>query len=412
MVEFFSSAWFPSAGLWMEWLQLLLRSLHVVVGIAWIGASFYFVWLDNHLEKPLDPELLRKGVDGELWAVHGGGFYNPQKYMLAPAGLPQRLHWFYWESYSTWLSGFALFVALYLFQANTYLIDPRVQAWSPGVAVALALSFFVVGWLVYDLLCRLVGMGNDAAEQLFKERLLGLLIACFIVFSSWLACHLFASRAAFLIIGAMLASIMSANVLMVIIPGQRKVIEAMRAGKLPDSIYGKRGKQRSVHNTYFTLPVLFAMLSNHYPSVYQAQYAWILLCLLMAAGAMIRFWFVQRHKGQQRPLPWLVASLCVVSGIVLSTHKPEVAAPKLVTLPEPVWNLVQLKCMSCHQASQASKQVRLDDPTLVISQREAIYQQVVITRQMPFNNATGISEDERQLIANWFAESAQPPTRQ
>jgi uncharacterized membrane protein len=199
---------------------------------------------------------------------------------------------------------------------------------------------------------------------------------------------------------------------MVIIPGQRKVIEAMRAGKLPDSMYGKRGKQRSVHNTYFTLPVLFAMLSNHYPSVYQAQYAWILLCLLMAAGAMIRFWFVQRHKGQQRPWAWLVASLCVVSGIVLSTHKPEVAAPKLVTLPEPVWNLVQLKCMSCHQASQASKQVRLDDPTLVISQREAIYQQVVITRQMPFNNATGISEDERQLIANWFAESAQPPTRQ
>jgi uncharacterized membrane protein len=186
----------------------------------------------------------------------------------------------------------------------------------------------------------------------------------------------------------------------------------MRAGKLPDSMHGKRGKQRSVHNTYFTLPVLFAMLSNHYPSVYQAQHAWILLCLLMAAGAIIRLWFVQRHKGQQKPWPWFVASLCLAGGVVLSTHKPEVPAPKLVTLPEPVWNLVQLKCISCHQASQASKQVRLDDPTLVISQREAIYQQVVITRQMPFNNATGITEDERQLIANWFVESAQPPTKQ
>lgn len=412
MADLLASAWIPSAGLLAEWLQLLLRLLHVVVGIAWIGASFYFVWLDNHLEKPKDPELLRKGVDGELWAVHGGGFYNPQKYLLAPAGLPQRLHWFYWESYSTWLSGFALFVSIYLFQAQTYLIDPRVQAWPTELAVAIALGFLILGWLMYDLLCRFIGMGKDPAEQSFKEGMLGVLIAGFIIVSSWLACQLFASRAAFLIVGAMMATIMSANVLMVIIPGQRKVIEAMRAGKTVDSIHGKRGKQRSVHNTYFTLPVLFAMLSNHYASLYQAKHAWILLSLMMAAGALIRFWFVLRHKSAQKPWPWIVATLMIGLSVLLSANRTELTAPQVVTLPEPIWSLIQGKCVSCHQQSNASKQVRLDDPSLVISQRDAIYQQVVITRQMPFNNATGISEDERRLIANWFAESVLPPTKQ
>jgi uncharacterized membrane protein len=395
----------------MAWVQLLLRSLHVVVGIAWIGASFYFVWLDNHLEKPQDPVLTSKGVDGELWAVHGGGFYNPQKYSVAPAGLPERLHWFYWESYSTWLSGFALFVAIYLFQADTYLLDARVLTWTKGPAIAAALGFLVLGWIVYDLLCRFIGMGKDPAEQVFRESFLGLMIAALVAFCSWLACELFASRAAFMIVGAMLATIMSANVLMVIIPGQRKVIEAMRAGKTPDRIHGKRGKQRSVHNTYFTLPVLFAMLSNHYPNVYQAKHPWVLLCLLMGAGAIIRFWFVQRHKAAQKPWPWVLAALLVGLSVMLSGSKPEIEAPKLVTLPQPIWSLVQDKCVSCHQQSNASKQIRLDDPSLVITQRDAIYQQVVITRQMPFNNATGITEDERRLFANWFEESAQPPIR-
>jgi len=399
-----------TSGLIAEWVHLLLRWLHVIVGIAWIGASFYFVWLDNHLEKPREPELLRKGVDGELWAVHGGGFYNPQKYMLAPPGLPERLHWFYWESYATWLSGFALFVAIYLLNAQTYLVDPRVHDWPAWLAIATALGFLLLGWVVYDLLCRLIGTGRDAADEAFRERLLGVAVAVFVAASSWIACELFAGRAAYLIVGAMLATIMSANVLMVIIPGQRKVIAAMRAGQSPDAIHGKRGKQRSVHNTYFTLPVLFAMLSNHAAMLYQHPLNGLLLILMLAMGAIIRYWFVARHRGPQRPWPWLASSAMLLAGIVIAIPVAREPVPQAgaVELPPAVRVVVEQHCVGCHRAGAASKNIRLDEPTLVISQRDAIYQQVVVTRQMPLNNATGISDQERALIGRWFAEAGQP----
>ncbi|ODU96090.1 MAG: hypothetical protein ABT00_02750, partial [Bordetella sp. SCN 68-11] len=279
----------------LDWANLLLRWLHLITGIAWIGSSFYFVWLDNSLTKPQDPELIEKGVSGELWAVHGGGFYNPQKYLVAPRRLPEHLHWFYWESYSTWMSGFALLVALYLFNAQTYLIDRNVFDWGPVAAVVAALCFLVVGWLVYDIICRVAGTDERA------DRKVGIAVALFVAASAWLACHLFAGRAAFLIVGAMIATIMSANVLMVIIPGQRKVVAAMRAGEPVDPIHGKLGKQRSVHNTYFTLPVLFAMLSNHYSMVYSAPHNWLVLIAMMLAGALIRQFFVLRHKGVTNP---------------------------------------------------------------------------------------------------------------
>jgi len=399
-----------TSGLIAEWIQLLLRWLHVVVGIAWIGASFYFVWLDNHLEKPREPELLRKGVDGELWAVHGGGFYNPQKYMLAPPGLPERLHWFYWESYATWLSGFALFVAVYLLNAQTYLIDPRVHDWPVWLAVSCALAFVLLGWVVYDALCRLIGTGRDPADEAFRERLLGGAVSILVAAAAWLTCELFAGRAAYLIVGAMLATIMSANVLMVIIPGQRKVIAAMRAGASPDPIHGKRGKQRSVHNTYFTLPVLFAMLSNHWAMLYQHPLNGLLLILMMILGATIRYWFVARHRGNARPWPWLASSAMLLAGIVVALPATRDPLPQAgaVELPSEVRQVVELRCVACHRAGAASKNIRLDEPTLVISQRDAIYQQVVITRQMPFNNATGISDEERALIGRWFAEAGQP----
>jgi len=250
----------------LDWANLLVRWLHVITAIAWIGSSFYFVFLDNNLIKPTSPDLLDKGVDGAMWAVHGGGFYNPQKYMVAPPKIHTHLHWFYWESYSTWLSGFALFVLLYVWNAGTYLIDKTVLDWAPATAVGAAMAFLVAFWLIYDTICRLFGFRKNG------DAIVGGLVLVVIALACWLATELFAGRAAFLLVGAMIATAMSANVFFWIIPGQRKVVAAMTAKVKVDpaslAIHGKRGKQRSVHNTYFTLPVIFAMLSNHYSFLY------------------------------------------------------------------------------------------------------------------------------------------------
>ena len=274
----------------LDWANLLLRWAHVIVAIAWIGSSFYFVFLDNSLTKPEAPDLKAKGVDGELWAVHGGGFYNPQKYMVAPPQLPKNLHWFYWESYSTWLTGFALFTVMYLYQASTFLIDKNLHDWTPTAAVAAALGFLVVFWLAYDAVCRLFG------QRAGGDRIVGLAVTLIVVFASWLACQLFAGRAAFLLVGAMMATAMSANVFFWIIPGQRTVMAQMKAGQPVDPVHGQRAKQRSVHNTYFTLPVLLAMLSNHYGWLTSGPHNWVTLVAVMLAGALIRHAFAARHQ--------------------------------------------------------------------------------------------------------------------
>jgi len=224
----------------IDWANLLLRWLHVITAIAWIGASFYFVWLDNSLEPPGSQEDRERGVSGELWAVHGGGFYNPQKYQVAPRFMPQKLHWFYWEAYSTWLSGFGLLTVLYLFNASAFLIDKSLFDWSPAAAIAGSLVYLAAGWVFYDLICRLFGARAGG------DRLVGVLVAVYAVIATWIACQLFAGRAAFVLTGAMLATIMSANVLMVIIPGQRKVLAQMKAGEPVDAVHGQRAKQRSV----------------------------------------------------------------------------------------------------------------------------------------------------------------------
>lgn len=388
----------------MNWADLLLRWLHVIVAIAWIGSSFYFVWLDNSLEQPKDPDLKAKGVDGELWAVHGGGFYNPQKYMVAPKNLPQHLHWFYWESYTTWLSGFALLSVLYFYHAGIFIVDPRVFDWSsPGLAVAAMLGFLVVGWLVYDGICRLFGQGRNG------DRTVGILVAVYVVLAAWVACHLFAGRAAFLVIGAMLGTSMSANVFFWIIPGQRRVVAAMRAGKTPDPMDGKRGKQRSVHNTYFTLPVLFAMLSNHYSFVYDAPNNWLVLVLMMLAGALIRQFFVLKHKGAWKWQYWLVGVAIILGVAVALSPKPQpvLAASKPVSF-EQVQHMVQERCLMCHTGAAAGKGVRLDSEQGIVSHAQAIYQQVVVLKAMPLNNATQMTDLERAEIGQWVKEGAKP----
>nr|WP_217345581.1 urate hydroxylase PuuD [Noviherbaspirillum sp. L7-7A]MBV0879882.1 urate hydroxylase PuuD [Noviherbaspirillum sp. L7-7A] len=399
-------------GYLLDWANLLLRWLHVIVAIAWIGSSFYFVWLDNSLRAPIDAALKEKGVGGELWAVHGGGFYNPQKYLGAPPTLPQDLHWFYWESYSTWLSGFGLFSVLYLFNPKVFLIDPNVANISPTVAVVAALAFLVLGWLVYDIACK-------ALQK--QEKLLAVLVVLYVVAAAWAACHLFSGRAAFLIIGAMIATIMSANVFFVIIPGQRKVIASMKAGEPVDPIHGQRGKQRSVHNTYFTLPVLFAMLSNHYSMTYSHKHNWLVLVLIMLAGVLIRQFFILRHKGKLN-LAYPSVAVAVLAGVVawlspsalpsapVQAGAGGAAATDVVELAQ-VQKIMQERCVQCHAAQPSlmptpAKGIMLDTPESVRSHAQQIYQQVVVQKAMPLGNATKITDEERGTIAKWFETGA------
>ena len=405
----------------LDWANLLLRWVHVITAIAWIGSSFYFVFLDNNLIRPQSPDLLEKGVDGAIWAVHGGGFYNPQKYLVAPKKIHTKLHWFYWESYSTWLSGFALFTVLYLWNAGTFLIDKSLMDWSPGAAIGVALSFLVVFWMVYDLVCQAFGFRKNG------ELIVGVLMLAVVAFASWLACSLFAGRAAFLLVGAMIATAMSANVFFWIIPGQRKVVAAMTSGVRLDpkelALHGKRGKQRSVHNTYFTLPVIFAMLSNHYSFLYTHSHNWLVLFVMMAGGAGIRQFFVQRHGYHlgraKNPLPWALAGVALIAAVIvaLAPRTPEVAIKSVAGQSAPerpaagiayekVARVLEQRCAQCHGAQVQMKNVRLDSPALVKTHAQGIYQQVVVTKQMPMNNATQITDAERALIGEWYQAGA------
>jgi uncharacterized membrane protein len=394
----------------LDWANLLLRWAHVIVAIAWIGSSFYFVFLDNSLLRPQDPDLLAKGVDGELWAVHGGGFYNPQKYMVAPKALPPHLHWFYWESYSTFLTGFALFTVLYLVNAKSFLIDRSVHDWSPAAAIAAALAFLAVFWVVYDRICRVVG---ETKGKVGGDAWVGVLVLCFVVAASWLACQLFAGRAAFVLVGAMMATAMSANVFFWIIPGQRKVIEQMRAGLAVEAIHGQRAKQRSVHNTYFTLPVLIAMLSNHYGWLVQARHNWLVLTLLMLAGALIRHSFVVRHKAlvEARRVPWEYAGAGVAVLLALAAWLAPAATPatRAATTPATfgaVEAVVAQRCVPCHNAELQQKNVALHTPELLRQHAQSVYQQAAVLKLMPLNNATQMTDEERALIGRWYDAGA------
>jgi uncharacterized membrane protein len=406
---------------YLDWANLLLRWVHVITAIAWIGSSFYFVFLDSSLTPPVDDELKKQGVSGELWAVHGGGFYHPVKFNVSPPQLPPHLHWFFWESYSTWLSGFSLFTVSYLWSASTYLIDKSRMDWAPATAIAVALSFLVVFWLLYDLICRVFG------QRKHGDAIVGALVLVLVCIASWLACHWFAGRAAFLLVGAMLATSMSASVFFWIIPGQRKVVAAIKAGAPVDAIHGQRGKQRSVHNTYFTLPVLFAMLSGHYSFTYMHPQNWLVLILMMFAGASIRQFFVMRHGyklGRNgNPLPYaLVGVLIILAAIVWlrpasatvagSSATSSIASPAYLTgaTGQNDYKKVQVvlaqRCYLCHGETVQMKNVRLDSPQNVKLNAQNMYQQVVVTKIMPMNNATGITDAERLLIKQWFEAGA------
>ena len=398
----------------LEWAQLLLRWLHVIVAIAWIGSSFYFVFLDSNLVPPQDPILKDKGVGGEMWAVHGGGFYNPQKYAGAPGNINSTLHWFYWESYATWLSGFGLFSLLYLWQAPTFLIDANVFNWSPQAAGVTALVFLLGFWLVYDRLSR--ALFNHPQGQAWVGGAVLVLVAAL----CWLANHLFAGRASFVIMGATIATTMTANVFFCIIPGQRIVVKALTSGEAYDekalAFYGLRGKQRSVHNTYFTLPVLFAMLANHESLLVSHPQRWVLLFLMMLAGASIRQFFVQKHAWHlgksAHPWPYALVGVAIIVGLVVALRPSSVASDAnapAVSL-EQVQAIVNQRCISCHGAQVQMKNMRFDSADMISANAQNIYQQAVVLRQMPMNNATGITESERQALGRWYL-ALQPPVK-
>ena len=391
----------------LDWINLLMRWLHMIAGIAWIGSSFYFVWLDNHLTAPAKPEERAGGVHGELWSVHGGGFYHNRKYLTGPKGEPltEDLHWFKWEAYTTWLSGMGMLALVYWIGASTYLIDPAVRPLGQWQAIGLSVATLVVGWLVYDALCRLLAG---------RETLLAAAVFGFTVLASWALFQVFSARGAFIHVGAMLGTIMVANVAMVIMPGQRRMVAQIRAGEQPDPAPGLRAKVRSTHNTYFTLPVLFVMISNHYPMTYSHSLGWLSLAAIMLAGVLVRQFFVLRHKGELRwALPALAIALLAGTAALLAPEPPAPppAGASPVSFAEASGVIAQ-RCASCHAAAptqagfaQAPKGVMLDSPER-LAQHAAKIGETVASRYMPPGNLTGLTDEERVRLLAWVAQGA------
>ncbi len=387
-----------------DWLNLLVRWLHMIAGVAWIGASFYFVWLDDHLQPPGSGADRDKGVAGELWSVHGGGFYHAQKYKVAPKVLPETLHWFKWEAYTTWLSGMFLLVLVYWLGAEVYLIDPSVANLTPLSAVGISLGFIVAGWFVYDGLCRSPLVRHSG---LFAGVLLALATLL-----AWGQCQLFGGRGAYIHFGAVLGTIMAANVFFVIIPGQRRMVAAAERGEAPDPLPGIRGKQRSVHNTYFTLPVLFTMISNHFSMTYSHEYNWAILVAISLAGALIRVWFVARHSGRASPVPLLAAAaLLLVVAAAIAPRNTAASAGRVDF--DAVRAIVHGRCTTCHAATPehpgflaAPAGVVLETDAQIAAEALRIHQQTVVTRAMPIGNLTNITDEERRLIDRWYRGGA------
>ncbi|MGQ0559007.1 MAG: urate hydroxylase PuuD [Sphingosinicella sp.] len=381
-----------------EWLNLGLRWLHLVAGIAWIGSSFYFVWLDNHLAKPAQGD-----ASGELWSVHGGGFYHQQKYQVAPSAMPEQLHWFKWEAYFTWISGFSLLVLVYYVGAENFLLDPAKAALSPAAAIAIGLGSLVVGWLVYDLLCRSPAGKHDA--------LLGLLWFLVLLWAAWVLDALFSARGAYMHVGAIIGTAMAANVFLVIIPNQRKVVADLVAGRSPDPALGAAAKQRSLHNNYMTLPVLFIMISPHYPMTYGAQRPWLVLALLGLTGVAVRHVFNLRGRGRpHRAAIGLSVVLAMATVSYVTLEQADTAPAPVPTQEAPgfadVAPILAMHCTGCHAVNPPPKGVRLGSYEQVRVNASRIRAVAVDTQAMPMGNPTRMTPAERQRLGAWIAAGA------
>ena len=388
-----------------DWLDLGLRWLHVIAAIAWIGSSFYFIALDYKLEPPRDADDAAEGIGGESWEIHGGGFYHVQKYRVAPPRLPERLVWFKWEAYTTWLSGFALLILLYYLRPEVTLVDRSVAALANWQAILVSIALLAGGWAVYDVLCRLFG-GRDLW---LAAALLGL-----VVVTAWGSSELFAAQAAYLQVGAILGTIMAGNVLFEIIPAHWELIRAKEAGREPDPAPGLAAKQRSVHNNYLTLPVLFAMLAGHFPFTYGHSQAWLVLVALMVIGAWLRHFFNLHHQGRN---VWAIpASAAIALGLLAFAIRPgdggsggAGAVPSFAT----VASVVAQRCATCHSVrptdprfSSAPLGVALDTPEEIQARAQAIKAVAVDSRVMPLGNVTGMTDAERDLLGRWIGAGA------
>jgi uncharacterized membrane protein len=381
---------------WEDWLELGFRWLHVVAGIVWIGTSFYFVALDNHLGRP---RVAEEDVAGESWEIHGGGFYRISKYRVAPDELPDPLHWFKWEAYTTWLSGFALLVVLYYANADTYLIDKSVADIPVAAAIAISLIGLGAAWVVYDLAC-----------MVFKsDAVVGLLLLVLVVGSAYGAGQVFSGRAAYLQVGAMLGTIMAANVLFNIIPAHWDLIRAKEAGRQPDPVPGLEAKRRSVHNNYLTLPVVFTMISNHFAFTYEDEHAWLVLVALILIGAWIRHFFNLRHAGRTEwfiPITAVAASLLLALAIRPDDGGGTQAGPVDAEAADAI---VQQRCVPCHSQNPtregfdaAPAGVVLDTREQIVDQADAVDEQAVRTKAMPLGNVTGMTDQERETLGAWL----------
>ena len=421
-------------GFILDYGNLLLRWLHVIAAIAWIGESIYFVMLDLSLHAPHTERGKQLGVFGELWAVHGGGFYHNEKYLTNPAELPDDLHWSFWKAYTTWLSGFGLFVLLYCLNANIYLVNPNSPwAWVRGMngteASLVAIAFLIVGYNIYSQLCRII------SPTVNHDGWLSVAVGVMMVFASWLSTQIFPGRAAFLLVGGLMATCMAWSVFFWIIPGQRRMIKALKAGEKPNPLDGAWGKQRSVHNTYFTLPVIFLMLSNHYSFTYTNEYAWIIMSLFIFAGAAIRQYFVLRHTGKNDlRYPAVGIVLLIIIGWMAAPSPTPAPAPATASRAAPagasaagatgagvaaagatpagvtlaqVHGILQARCVECHSAkptqpgfSSAPAGIMLDTTDQAV-QHAAQIKQVVGSKYMPLANLTKMTDEERAVIAGW-----------
>ena len=382
-----------------EWLDLLVRWLHVVAAIAWIGSSFYFIALDNHLRPSADEADSERGVGGEAWEIHGGGFYQVQKYRAAPRPLPEPLHWFKWEAYTTWLSGFSLLIVLYYVNADTYMIDKSVADLRPWQAIAISVGLLVAGWLVYDALCR--SLRSDVA--------IAVALLALVTLTAWGVSHLFAGRAAYIQIGAMLGTMMAANVFFVIIPAHWELIRAKEAGREPSAAAGQRAKQRSVHNNYLTLPVLFTMISNHFPFTYGHAHAWLILVALLVIGAWVRHFFNLRHTG--RAAWWIPVTAAAAIAVVAVAIRPGGSSGGTAVRFSRAQSIVQERCVPCHSAhptkvNAAPMGIVFDTPKEIRSQANLIEQVAVNTKVMPLGNQTGMTQAERDTLGAWIRQRA------
>ena len=403
-----------------EWLNLGIRWIHMIVGIAWIGASFYFVWLENNLNRA-NP---REGLSGDLWAIHGGGIYHLEKYKLAPPQMPENLHWFKWEAYTTWLSGVALLMVVYYLNPSLYLVLPGSDL-SPAAAVAIGFGSLIVGWFVYDLLCD-SPLGKTPA-------LLGLVLFVLVIAACWGYSQIFSGRAAYIHTGALIGTIMVGNVFRIIMPAQRALVKAIEESRTPDPILPAKGLLRSRHNNYFTLPVLFIMISNHFPSTYGSQYNWLILAALGALSVLVRHYFNTRHDSNR--FAWALPAAAVgmiCLAFVLSPNRQPVPQNLAPTTPEQasigeqqegtathsafnkVSSVIEERCTVCHSAkptsplfSAAPAGVMFDTPEQIQQMAAKIHAQTVASQIMPLGNITQMTQEERDLLASWIEQGAQ-----